>query len=178
MSDRYPQYPANAVSVTEILDACGLIYHASPEALERGERIHQACALLMAGRLDWSSVDSRIMGWMNSARAFKQPEIIISIEAPAFHRQLGIVGTPDLETPDVIYDFKSGPPAPWHKAQLGGYWRLLGERHRLIDVYLQDNGSLPKLVEHPASEAWRDFLTCYNFFRLKEKYGNGHFDNP
>lgn len=186
MSDRYPQFPASAVSVTEILDACGLIYHASPEALERGQRVHEAVALMLRGRLDWNSVDERIIGYVKSAGECelqydplndRKPDI----EGPLCDSVLGIVGTPDLVLGHYIIDFKTGAPAPWHRAQLGGYWHLKGEpsNARLQSVYLQEDGSLPKLVEHRPSEAWREFLTCYNFYRLREQYGrNGITDNP
>ncbi len=168
-------------SVTQILDDCGLIYHASDEALERGHRVHEACALLLQGRLDWASVDPRIFGWVSSARTlnFEAFGKIEEIETPRFHSALKVAGTPDLITELDILDFKTGAPAPWHKAQLGGYWYLAGQNRQLISVYLQEDGSLPKLISHTPTEAGRDFLTCYNFYQLRSKYnGNRLPDNP
>jgi len=173
-------------SVTRVLAECGLIHHAGREALERGQIVHRCCELLNQGKLDWSTVDERIIGHVYSYQAAIEHMgwIAGAVEVSAYDGQYLYGGTYDVcfkfvhDKPDFLIDIKSGARSPWHRAQLGAYWGLNGRLGRVGNLYTHEDGAMATLVEHDKYEAWNEFITCINFYRLKERYGKSNNLNP
>lgn len=163
-------------SVTEILKACGLIlFQADDLYLIRGRVIHRCCELLARGILDWSTVDPRVLPWVESYSKFllHQRWIANAIEFSSYSKNFLFAGTWDADFTDGwLLDLKTGAAAKWHKLQIGAYWHLDGEHRktRCANLYLQDDGSIARLVEHSGREGWRDFQTFLNYYLLKPEY--------
>lgn len=162
-------------SVTEILGACGLVFQAEELYLWRGRVIHRCCELLARGLLDWTTVDARVFKWVASYDRFLQHQrwIANAIEFSSYSKDYLFAGTWDADfRDDWLIDLKSGGPAKWHKLQIGGYWHLNGEHRktRCGMLYLQDDGSIARLVEHDGREGWRHFQTFLNYYNLKGDY--------
>ena len=160
--------------VTEILKGCGLIYEGGNSfALEKGSAVARACELLVYGNLNWASLDERIVGYIQSYESYLDafPPSNPIAETLMRHAIYGYCGKPDLVTDDRILDTKTGAPAKWHKLQLGAYWGMVEPRRKICEtVYLQEDGSMPKIKRYSGPEAFRDFLVFLNYFRLKEQY--------
>lgn len=176
MSDRYPQFPADAVSATELLHAVGLIDDRfyTEESRERGQRCHVGMQLLAQGRLDWGSVDPVDEGYLRSG------ELLLRYtgwtarltEQQRYDKQLNVCGTFDADfDSNILADWKTGAPQKWHEIQLGFYYRLNGEKGKLAGIYLQEDGSTAKVKFYNAHDAWRKAQVVLNFYRLKEQYG-------
>lgn len=134
-------------SVTQILFDMGCISEFSTWsefARDRGTKVHQACALL-PDRLDWTTVDARILPYVMSLQEwFKVSWInIVAQEQRGYNRELGYAGTLDLRASNVQ------PNAT---------------------LYLQQDGSLAKLKPHTDRRAWYTFVSMVNVWRWK--HGN------
>ena len=177
---RYPEFPPGTPSVTEILQRLGLIDSTwfTPEAAERGTRVHRGAQLLVEGNLDWQSVDPGDSGYLHSLENLLESTgwIVKLTEQRRYDDQLKFCGTfdaafnADIHNLDrhIICDYKTGAPQPWHEIQLGFYWRLAGSDGRLAGIYLQQDGSTAKLKFYNAYNAWHKAQTVLNFYRLKE----------
>ena len=163
-------------SVTQVLTGCGLVFEPQEQFyLERGRIIHRCCELLVLGTLDWYTVDDRILGWVHSYNKFiiHQKWNIRTVETSRYSQAYLFAGTWDagFDT-DWLLDLKSGRPAKWHKLQLGGYWHLNGEKKktRCASLYLQQDGSIARLVEHNGREAWLHFRVFLDYYNLRDQY--------
>ena len=166
------------LGTTEVLSRCGLIsdFSKNPEAAERGTIVHECLELLVQNKLDWKTVDERILGYVLSGQKLLEHTqwIARAVETQKYDERLGIAGQFDVsfESGHLI-DWKTGGPAAWHAAQLGCYWHLNGKKDKCLNVYLQADGSIARVKQlTSALVGFNDFLACLNFLRLKERYGN------
>ena len=109
------------ISVTQALELCGLTdgYEGIPwpvieRAGRRGTAVHKALPLLLNDDLDWQSVDSRIIGYVEQmARALEEMRFKPwNVETPVASERLRCMGTPDAwglaYGEPTIPDFKTG----------------------------------------------------------------------
>ncbi len=147
--------------------------------LRRGKLIHLACELYDRDELEESSVDDTIMPYLNSYRLFLTETGFIPrwIESRHFHPQYFYAGTLDrmgaLNGKTVLIDLKSGAPAPKvDELQLAGYWGLVKDQLTnpiCFDLYLKDDGSMPKLEEVKRPRIlFETFLAVLKSYRWKE----------
>jgi hypothetical protein len=117
---------------------------------QRGTAVHRAAELHDTGRLDESTVDSRIRGYVDAWESFAQVWGMEwdAIETPIACEDLGYAGTPDrVRLGDcrrtrgriVVLDIKTGksakPPRGW-EIQTMAYARMFGERAALRSIRL------------------------------------------
>lgn len=176
MSLRYPEFPPDAPSVTEVLHSVGLIDDRwyTDGAADRGSKVHLACRYLAEDRLDWDSVDPEIEGYVRSYDRFLNFTAITvrCVEVQQYDEALKFCGTFDLEAKSGwVLDLKTGGEAKWHRAQVGGYWRLNGEKGKVGALYIQADGSTAKVKFYNGRECWNEFLTALNFYNLRRNYG-------
>ena len=176
MSDRYPQFPPEAVSVTEILTETGLVDTRFFNELSAkiGTESHLACRYLAEDRLDWTSLDPKIEPYVRSYEKFLTAtgEKARSVEQSGYCMIRKYCGTWDVVF-NYLADLKTGSYQPWHRAQLGGYSLLAlhqSDVKRLATIYLQADGSIAKARFHPAYICEAEFLCALSFYRLKEQY--------
>lgn len=160
--------------VTTILDTCGLIssFAKKPEAAERGALVHDAALLLVQGRLDWSSVDPRIIGYVLSyAQLLDHTQWLMrAAEVMLWDKDYLFAGTFDVDfESNWLADLKTGAPSKWHPLQTAAYKRLNGDKGRRAGIYLQEDGSIAKFIEHTDRSDWPNFVSCLNVYRLKEQ---------
>lgn len=132
-------------SVTQVLKEMGLISEwamQSERARERGTIVHIAAALL-PDRLDWSTVDSRIMGYVMSAALWFETTgcKVEAQEQRVYIPELDVAGTLDLRG-----TFQSGKSGT---------------------LYLQEDGSLAKFKACDVRKDWNVFVSICNFYRWK-----------
>lgn len=133
--------------VTQILDEMGEVSEFAKQnerARERGLMVHIAGALL-PDRLDWSTVDSEIMGYVVSlAEWFNQtdPEVEAQ-EQTVYIPELGVAGTLDLK---------------------------ISPRGQSGNLYLQKDGSMAKFK--PAGRnSWAVFVSIVNHWKWRNENG-------
>jgi len=170
-------YKSGLPSVTEILVDVGLAKtdFCKEEDMLRGTAVHLACQYYDEGDLDFDSLDPTIQGYVGSYMSFEVAcgHKMEWIECP-FNNGL-YAGTPDrvcTDRPRVLIDLKTGLPQPWHKYQTAAYVNLFPDPYAYtrLGVYLQKDGSLAKVHEHPKSEYQRDltiFLSALNVYNAK-----------
>ena len=158
-------------SVTQILDAAGDVssFCRDELAAERGSRVHEACALLATGKLDWSTVDSRIMGYVLSYQSFLG--MVSKWELQGVERRVyspyGYAGTYDVDFDAALIDIKTGAPVKWHELQTAAYAKAVGKTKRAA-LFLDKSGKSPRYVEHKSRTDWPEFLERVN------KYHDNH----
>ena len=164
------------LGTTEVIKAAGLIYNgASDERLEEGRIVHECCALLAKNNLDWNTVDDRIVGWVRSYEKLLDHTkwVANAVEVSLFDPLLGFAGTFDCDFENEnLFDIKTGVKSKWHKLQTAAYAKLHGSKPKRGTLYLREDGELPKIEYHYDSTDWPAFLTCLNWVRVKEQYGN------
>lgn len=104
--------------VTSILKSAGLIdlEWATQWHLDKGQAIHKAMELYVLGRLDWTTVDPRILGYVRAGEKFlKDAECELSKAEPEVEvcsRRYGYAGKVDLVAElfgrRMLCDYKSG----------------------------------------------------------------------
>ncbi len=163
-------------SVTQILDTVGLIssFAKSETAALRGSLVHKACHYLAEGKLDWASVDARILGYVLAYQKFLdetrfEPEIL---ECSQYHRDYLYAGTPDavgkhIKMGRYLYDIKTGSPAKYHGLQTAAYAGFFPGLIKRATLFLYDDETY-NLRFHNDRTDWPDFISCLNVFRLKE----------
>lgn len=167
-------------SVTQALNDAGLISDFAKDewAASKGTVVHKCCALLAQGKLDFGSVDERILGYVLSYQKFLEHTewIARAVEMQDYDRDLCYAGTFDVDFESGwLFDLKSGAPAKWHSIQTSAYGRLcqtLGDQRHRGTLYLQSDGSMPKLVEHKDRNDWRVFVACLTLWHFKNGKGN------
>ncbi len=173
-------------NVTAIIrDALGDPFaNVSPAVLEyarqRGQAVHKACELDDAGQLDERTVDPVIAGYLEAWRALRQAWRfrIMASELPIYNPALGYACTPDVvfEAPTTwgVIEIKTGLPGL--QAELQTAAQLEAARHHFdmlqggerFAVRLDKNGK-PHFERHDHPGNWRDFLSCLNVCRLRER---------
>jgi hypothetical protein len=137
--------------VTQILDEMGEISEfakKSERARERGLMVHIAGSLL-PDRLDWSTVDPQIMGYVVSlAEWFRQTKCEVQAQEQRIYiPELGVAGTLDLRASFAI--------AP---------------RNQNGSLYLQKDGSLAKFKPIHRS-SWAVFVSIVNHWKWRNQNG-------
>jgi hypothetical protein len=127
------------LGTTTALKLAGLIDDRwyNPEALQRGSYVHQMVHYDVEGDLDETSVDPRLLGYLQASRALKQQagaKVAIAHGRPAVERVmadpiLGLGGTSDwigemFGDPWALIDWKTGDAYAWHAIQTAMYERL------------------------------------------------------
>lgn len=169
---RYSMAGVTVPSVTQILDAMGQIsdFCKSTQASERGSRVHEACAMLARGVLDWSTVDPRVLGYVLSYQEYlgacsgwRGPTAEWTLKAveQRVYSPNGYAGTYDALFGGWLLDLKTGGPAKWHALQTAAYHHAArcDFRVKRATVYLNGEGKLPKFVEHKDRTDLPEFLT-------------------
>jgi len=166
-------------SVTEIIDHFGLInaYSKNKEAAIRGQYIHKAAEFLFEHRLNWSSLDERILGYIQSLEKWITLTGFVAerCEVQLYHPELLYAGTFDVtgHMPNgstFICDIKSGEPQPWHGIQLAAYLLMLGGYRKRGGIYLRANGAVAKFKEYRARDDAMNFVSMLNVYRLQQTY--------
>jgi hypothetical protein len=167
-------------SVTQVIDAAGLVNEFSKQeyAALRGSRAHEAGKYLFEQRLDWTSVDERILGYVQSLDKWIKLTGFVAerCEVRLYHPILKFAGSFDCigHLPDgsrVIADLKTGTPDGWHGVQLAGYMILLGGYRRRGGLYLQKDGDIAKWKEYEDPMDESNFISLLNVYRLKKEMG-------
>lgn len=171
-------------SVTEIIDRIAPQRDTDDWYLQRGAAVHSAINLALRNNLDWSSVDERIKGRVDSAMSFLANTGITPslLEMPLSSRTYQFAGTLDAYGVDidrcyVLVDWK-GSLSPQVEPQLGGYSLLLsGAGHRALDravaVETHDNGSFKcrwfsSAEVRRAQQTFLAMLTTFNWLETNK----------
>lgn len=174
--------------VTSVLKSAGLIdYSMIPQdvlqaAAWRGTAVHLALELLDYGKLDRSSVDATLEGYVVAYERFCLESGFVPghIEHRVFHPIHRYAGTLDrtgmLGGSLTVLDFKTGLVVPAHGLQLAGYANCLVMPRRFRRIALQLNGDgTYKVHEYPLGSMSRDIdlflaaLSCYQFKSVKQR---------
>jgi len=179
-------------SVSGILEATGISdFSFIPEAdrewyFQRGTFVHLAMELLLQDRLNWDTVDSRIIGYVRAGEKFIKDTGFkaICIERPLYHPDFDFCGTPDVtgsfrDGRVVLPDWKSGIVTEPVRYQTAAYAQLcmVNEIACPLERYgiqLKENG------KYKMSDCWIDpedwtnfagFLRTYKKQKLRIKDG-------
>ncbi len=163
--------------VTGILqDNFGIQLYWSEWHANKGRAIHHAIHLRIQNKLDWSTVDSRIVGRINAFDLFMRETNyeIVKSEMPLFSKRHQFAGTLDLWLHDPVYnskgkniiiDIKPPSPEPIVELQLAAYALILKENagitiNRAAAVCLKDNGRYSLKWVPNLKRAEKIFLAC------------------
>ena len=144
---RYWLQDRELISVTTALKEAGLIDTAffTEDAADRGTYVHAACELV--DRDELGDVDQACAGYIAAYQQFvaDAKPVWDLTEEGVCDPVRGYAGTFDrsciLQDQWIVLDIKTGPPAPWHGAQLAAYARLIpngdGLKPRRFDLYVR-----------------------------------------
>ena len=170
-------------SVTEVIKATGYIEHGyfNEEARWRGSVVHRMTQLWDLGKLDESTVDPRVEGYLVAWKKYRarRRKFYSRIEEPIANQFMA--GTPDRvgigeDGLPCVDDIKTGAPQKWHALQLAGYAWLA---HPAVDyckrfaVYLQEDGEYCE-EEFPATVLECDkraFMACIETWNWRKAHG-------
>jgi hypothetical protein len=154
-------------------------------ARQRGSAVHKACELDDAGMLDESTVDRRIVPYVDAWRAFRQQFQfqVLFAETPLYSVAHGFAGTPDcaialLDGAVAVLDRKTGLPGPAAAMQTAAYAHLVDSEFDFGGIGLRRFAlrMLPtgqyRIHEYTNPGDWRDFLAALTVYRLKERIAN------
>lgn len=181
-------------SVTRILVGLGLLRTVDDEAaLQRGRAVHEACRMHDVGTLITRSVDSSIVGYLESWKAllWSKPIRMTAYERKVANIGMGCAGRYDrkvvIDGELGILELKTGEVQELPvRLQLVGYAemeRRLNRRNVVPNskgnlarfvVRLFPDGSMAHLQKFPAVDYQRDlggFLSAVNLYTLGERYG-------
>ena len=120
-------------SVTQVISAIAPAWQAGEWYLQRGSAVHASITLALRDELDWSSVDQRIKGRIDSILRFISDVKLttLHLETPLASGRYQFAGTFDFlgqrdGGPVVLADWK-GSLSPQAGLQLGAYSLLLAE---------------------------------------------------
>ena len=171
-------------SVTTVLADVGLYPDFSmidPWYAERGSLVHLACHYDNQGRLNESTVDEKIAGYLESFRKFKNDyEVeIIESEMRLFNEAFWYAGTADGHCElnwnrvrrEALYDIKCGPPMHGYQFQLAGYGYAKGLHYSTLrlGVYLKKDGSAPAVREYLDPDDISLFQSATNVYHAKRR---------
>lgn len=144
---------------------------------DRGTKVHKACEYFDQNRLDWDTVDPKILGYIKSyqlGRYYYKFEVLKS-EMLVFDRLERFAGTLDRIVKFNVgsevgqIDIKSGKPHPSHGYQTAGYNICLdghdGEFNKHIPrycLYLNKDGEMPELIAYPSLNDFVIFESALN----------------
>lgn len=147
-------------------------------ARQRGQAVHKACELDDAGDLDESTVDARIVPYVEAWRAFRREfkfEVLCA-ERPLYSPTYGYAGTPDVvarlaDGSLCIIDRKTGLPGPAAAMQTAAYAVLADRAATNVGRFalrMLPTGKY-RFDEYSNPADWRDFYACLAVHRLKER---------
>jgi hypothetical protein len=149
-------------------------------ARSRGVSVHLACHFSDQGKLDWSTLDADLHGYVHSWIKFKDRAKfrVLQSEFSQFHPSLYYAGTPDrlvqLDRTQAILDIKTGDPEPAHRYQTAAYDALIGptegSARRRISVHLKADGSEAAAIEHHDFNDFAGFCAMLLCTRIREKH--------
>ena len=169
-------------SVTQVLavleDFEGVPWHLLEAARKFGQHVHEACALMVRGELDWASLDPALVPYVEAAQRFIDESgfVVRACELQVAHPSLRYAGTLDLlgEWRELcLIDFKSGVFPRSVGPQTAGYAAAYQEQTgvRVERRYcVQLNPALPNgykthpLINTADSHIW---LSCLNIWKYK-----------
>lgn len=179
MSDRYPQFPPETLSVTEVIKASGLMPESEfidPWYLGRGQATHAATEYYDKGTLDESTVSTEIAGMLESWKKYRERYTPEHIELTLYDSVYKFCGKVDRLP---LLDLKGPGKSKWQRLQIGAYWHLCRvngltrESRKPNVVHLDPDGGPPKVDTFHTLELMelsKDFLTLLAALRIKEKY--------
>lgn len=146
---------------------------------DKGTIIHECCFLLSKGRLDWDSVDPRILPKVKGYEKFLletnfKPE---RLEEIVYDVELGIAGTYDqvglFQLRLALIDLKNGAFLPFHKLQTALYVIMLRRKGIMVldryGLYLKDYGY--RLIRYPDRTDEENALTLLKAAQIIKSYG-------
>jgi len=185
-ASRYTWDGALVPGVTAVLGHSLVDYSApwfTDKAKEWGSNLHECCALVDHGTIDWDSVDGRIEPEVRAYARWKektgfQPFLI---ETPMYSLMYQFGGRFDvlglLNGELAVVDRKRGIAHPSTGLQLAAYTQLISEnlevaRWRISRWALTGfNNGEPKMIEYTERSDWDVFLGQLNGMRWAEKHG-------
>jgi hypothetical protein len=153
-------------SVTEVLSPWIDRQWYTAEACARGSAVHEALAeylqgkpafLCNPGNVKWAGYFYSGKKWIDQhvTKALVVEQRLVD-ERWRFCGQMDLVCKfKDIATADwlTLIDWKTGPPAVWHRLQIAGYRHLAkvdGQpTTRGMTIHLDADGGVPRVVEHP-----------------------------
>lgn len=165
------------ISVTGLLDYHGLIsdFSKDKDAALRGSMAHIAARYLFENRLDWASVDARILPYLHSLDQWIKLTGFVAeaCEVQIFNEQLKLAGTYDVKgyMPDEsrwLLDLKTGVRERWHESQTALYLILEGGYRRRGSLYLRKSGKTANFKEHDDPNDASMAISLLNVYHLKE----------
>jgi hypothetical protein len=179
MSARYPQFPATAASVTDVI---GFYFppnkYYTTAGRDEGTALHVGCHYLSEGDLDWSSVPQAILPRLRQYERFLKDTGFKPVwkEKALYDKDLGIVGTLDaggeLDGRMAVVDYKRGPFLKPVRLQTAGYKGLA----LASGLYVEDRYSLHlgldkyDLIKHDDDEDEEVFKALVAAYYGKEQY--------
>lgn len=171
--------------VSFLMEHMGLkpgLFRLDPFYAIRGRYIHKACHMDTEGRLDDSTVDPQIKGYLDAWRKFRALTNLKahSMERLVYSEEWQYCGTYDFlgwmndEAILTLLDIKSGGPASWHVHQLAAYALASPDGpSRIGNVYLKGDGKFQLRMYSPTDLAlsvhiWKDTMRKYNERRAIE----------
>jgi hypothetical protein len=167
-------------SVLKLLDDfAGVPEHLLEAARKFGSHVHEACALLVRGQLDWTRLDADLLPYVDAARRFIEESgvVVLASELRVAHRPLKYAGTLDLmarwQRQNCLFDFKSGQFPRTVGPQTAAYAHAYLEQTgiRVARRYcIQLNPALPNGYKvHALTEPsdFHVFVSCLNVYRWK-----------
>lgn len=149
-----PRYHSSSgrpvVSVTQVLTRAGRLSSSfyTPDAAERGTRIHQLTELFDLGTLP-ASIASGDFAYLDAYASFVgiAKPVYAGTERERVSETYAFAGRIDREVvslfgrpcPRTVLDIKTGDPEKWHRYQLAGYGRLAHTAYRMA-LYLRPSG--------------------------------------
>lgn len=167
--------------VTGLLAAAGFGKNAfyTEMGRDKGTIVHECCYLLAQGRLDWDSVDPRILPKVRGYEKFLnetgfKPD---RLEEKIFDLDLGIAGAYDQVGTFMgrlsLIDIKNGGYLDFHKLQTALYTVMLRRSGVMIldryGLYLKDNGY--RLIKFPDRIDETNALILVKAAQIQKKYG-------
>lgn len=164
---------------TPILDA----------AAERGTRVHRAVELLCQDRLDWTTVDDELLGYLQGWLAFcdaMRPEIIAN-EKRTYHPTAKYAGTLDLElilhgkdkAKLAVLDVKSciqvmpttGPQTAAYQAAENATRKPIDQIKERYALRLAKDGTFDLIpyAKSPTAD-WNTFVSCLQVYRFQQQH--------
>jgi hypothetical protein len=184
--------------VTSILKAEGIQQYgprnsAADFAMQVGTWVHQTIAWFEHGTLDESSLSEGIAPYLESYKKFRAftgfRPILPLIETPMWHPNWRFCGMPDLPgviaNRFVVGDLKCGAKRAGDTVQVAAYGDLVmssvvGMENVYpegIVIYLQDDGSMPKLEKVSAEEMHQNlgiFISALRVNRWKKAHNQAN----
>lgn len=164
-------------SVTRLLKDAGLVDDRwfNEQGARRGSFAHSALEFYDHNDLDESTLDPRLLGFLEGWKKFKaESQIeILSIEERVCNEAYWYAGTLDrrvmMQGEEIIIDVKTGAPMAHHGCQLALYRMCFPRPLGGMGVYLSEGGY--KIIEYGQLEHMATARAIVTLAAWKRKYG-------